>query len=155
MAIKILEGCKNGIAKALLARLLRLNGNNKGSALAYSSIEERWLQLHPQVVIERDKTLRNLGKEKLKEREALLSQVDALRDEWVIERKVQLLIDKGDVPGAKKMLLSVPFQKVHQTYTRTNLWFQICDLLNEQRLPVPAQLGEDRLANFGAYREYE
>lgn len=155
MAIRILAGCKNGIAKALLARLLRLNGNNKGSALAYSSIEERWLQLHPQVVIERDKTLRNLGKGKLKEREAWLSQVDALRDEWVIERKVQLLIDKGDAPGAKKMLLSVPFQKVHQTYTRTNLWFQICDLLNEQRLPVPAQLGEDRLANFGAYREYE
>jgi hypothetical protein len=154
-AIKILGSCKNGIAKALLARLLRLNGNNKGSALAYSSIEERWLQLHPQVLIERDKTLRNLGKEKLKEREAWLSQVDALRDEWVIERKVQLLIDKGDAPGAKKMLLSVPFQKVHQTYTRTNLWFQICDLLNEQRLPVPAQLGEDRLANFGAYREYE
>src|SRR5450759_2487300 len=115
MEIKILGGCKNGIAKALLARLLRLNGNNKGSALAYSSILERWLQLHPQVVIERDKALRNLGKETLKEREAWLSQVNALQDEWIGERKVQLLIDKGEIAGAKTLLLSIHFQKVHQT----------------------------------------
>lgn len=155
MAIRILKDCRTGVARALLARLLRISGDNKGAALAYSSIEERWLQLHPQVVIERDKALRNLGKEKLKEREAWLSQVDALQDEWVIERKVQLLIDKGDAAEARKLLLSVPFQKVHQTYTRTNMWFQICDNLKEPRLPVPSQLGEDRLAKFGAYREYE
>ncbi|HAQ19346.1 MAG TPA: hypothetical protein DCR40_08970 [Prolixibacteraceae bacterium] len=60
-----------------------------------------------------------------------------------------------NVAGAKKLLLSVHFQMVHQTYTRTNLWFQICDLLNETRIPIPDRLGEDRLANFGAYREFE
>jgi hypothetical protein len=81
--------------------------------------------------------------------------VAALRDEWVIERRVQLLIDKGDAAAAKKLLLSVPFQKVHQTYSRTHLWFQICKSLNERCLPIPEQLGEDRLANFGAYREFE
>jgi hypothetical protein len=113
------------------------------------------LQLHPQVVIERDKTLRNLGKETLKEREVLLDQVNALQDEGVIERRVQLLIDKSEAAGAKKLLLSVPFQKVHQTYTRTNMWFQICKILNESCMPVPEQLGEDRLARFGAYREFE
>jgi len=154
-AIGVLKESGIGVAKALLARLLRLRGDNQGAVLVYNSIEERWLQLHPQVVIERDKALRNLGKETLKVREAWLNQVDELRDEWVIERKVQLLIDKGDAAGAKKLLLSVPFQKVHQTYIRTNMWFQICKILNENRLPIPEQLGEDRLANFGAYREFE
>jgi hypothetical protein len=89
------------------------------------------------------------------ERKAWLDQVDALQDEWVLERKVQLLIDMKDAINAKSLLLSIQFQKVHQSYTRTNLWFQICDLLNEPRLPIPEQLGEDRLASFGAYREFE
>jgi hypothetical protein len=84
-----------------------------------------------------------------------LSKVDALKDEWVIERKVQLLIDKGQTQKAKELLLSTPFQKVHQTYTRTNLWMQICDQLKISPYPIPEQLGEDRLARFGAYREYE
>ncbi|MGE5449366.1 MAG: DUF5107 domain-containing protein [Bacteroidales bacterium] len=154
-AIQILSDCRTGMAKALLARLLRIKGDNKGAVAAYQSIQERWLQLHPQVVIERDKALRNLGKQTLKEREAWLDQVDALKDEWVLERRVQLLIDKGDAVNARKLLLSIPFQKVHQIYTRTNMWFQICDLLNEPRLPIPELLGEDHLANFGAYREFE
>lgn len=152
---RILSESNIGIAKALLGRLLRIEGNNKEAVNAYRSIHERWLQLHPQVVIERDKALRNLGKETLKEREDWLQQVDALEDEWIIERRVQLLIDKGDAMDAKKLLLSVHFQKVHQTYTRTNMWFQICDFLKEPRIPIPNQLGEDRLANFGAYREFE
>lgn len=154
-AIGVLYECKSGLAKALLARLLRLKGDYKGAIAAYQSIEERWLQLHPQIVVERDKALRNLGKETIKEREAWLDQVNALKDEWVLERRVQLLIDKNDAVSAKKLILSIPFQKVHQTYTRTHLWFQICDLLKEPRLPIPEQLGEDRLANFGAYREFE
>lgn len=154
-AILILTECRSGIAKALLARLLRLKGDNIGAVSTYHSIQERWLQIHPQIVIERDKVLRNLGKETLNERQEWLNQVDALKDEWVMERKVQLLIDKGDATNAKTLLLSIPFQKVHQTYSRTNMWFQICDLLNEPRLPIPEQLGEDRLANFGAYREFE
>jgi len=153
-AIEVLSKSSLGIAKALQARLLRITGNNRAAVAAYQSIQERWVQLHPQVVIERDKALRNLGKQTLKEREAWLNLVDALTDEWIGERRVQLLIDKGEVTRAKTLLLSIRFQKVHQTYTRTNLWFQICDLLKEPRLPIPDQLGEDRLANFGAYREY-
>jgi len=78
-----------------------------------------------------------------------------LKDEWITERKVQLLIDKGEVQKAKDLLLSTSFQKVHQTYTRTGLWKQITDKLQIPFLPIPRQLGEDQLANFGAYREYE
>jgi hypothetical protein len=154
-AIQILTLCNTGVAKAMLARLLKAKGDMAGARKAFESIKEPWLQLHPQVIIERDKVLRNLGKQTIPEREMWLSKVDALKDEWVIERKVQLLIDKEEFQKAKDLLLSVPFQKVHQTYTRTALWMQLCEKLNINCYPIPAQLGEDRLAKFGAYREYE
>ena len=154
-AIKTLSAAKNGIAKVLLARLLKLKGDLNGAKQAYDSINEKWLLIHPQVVVERDKLLRSLGAKTIPEREQWLSKVEALKDEWIIERRVQLLIDKGEVQKAKDLLLSTSFQKVHQTYTRTGLWKQITEKLNLPFLPVPAQLGEDRLANFGAYREYE
>ena len=68
--------------------------------------------------MERDQILRRSGiKSSLIEREKWLSKVDALKDEWVIERRVQLLIDEDKVEQAKELLLSVPFQKVHQRYT--------------------------------------
>jgi hypothetical protein len=137
-----------------LARLLKLEGDFKGAAHALGSIKEKWLQLHPQIVVERDEVLRHLGTQTLAEREKWLNQVSALQDEWIIERRVQLLIDKGETQEAKKVLLSRSFQKVHQRYVRTALWKQLCDKLHEPCLPVPAALGEDRLAPFGAYREF-
>jgi hypothetical protein len=154
-AIELLSQCTLGVAKPLLARLLKLKGDLKGAENAYHSIKEKWLELHPQIVVERDKLLRALGTSTLKEREDWLNKVGALNDEWVLERRVQLYIDKGQIKEAKDLLLSIHFQKVHQTYTRTGLWMQICDKLNQPYLPIPAQLGEDRLARFGAYREYE
>jgi hypothetical protein len=154
-AIKIFSTTKIGVAKALLARLLKVKGDMNGAKLAFESISEKWLQIDPQIVIERDKVLRNLGPQNIPEREQWLSKVDALKDEWIIERKVQLLIDKDELQKAKDLLLSTPFQKVHQTYTRTNLWMQICDKLNIPFYPIPKELGEDQLARFGAYREYE
>ena len=64
-------------------------------------------------------------------------------------------IEKGEFENAKESLLSVPFQKVHQTYTRTALWMQMCETLKLECFPIPKELGEDRLATFGAYREFE
>ncbi len=154
-AITVLSQSPGGIAKALLARLYRLTEDHKKAVETYRSIEERWLQNHPQVVVERDKALRSLGPGALDERAKWLSQVSALPDEWIIERRVQLLIDQGKPSAAKSLLLLTHFQKVHQVYTRTNLWFQICDRLKESRYPIPGQLGEDRLARFGAYREFD
>jgi hypothetical protein len=154
-AIRQLFTAETGIAKVLLARLLKLQGDKSGALNAWHAIKEPWLQLHPQVVVERDKLLRSLGNETLNERTVWLSKVSELQDEWIIERRVQLLIDLGKYEEAKKMLLAVPFQKVHQTYTRTALWMQLCEKLSINCLPVPAQLGEDRLAVFGAYREFE
>jgi hypothetical protein len=154
-AIQTLKESGNGVAKVLLARLLKLKGDMPGARKAFDAIEEKWLQIHPQVVIERDKILKSFGAQTLAERENWLSKVEALKDEWIIERKIQLLIDKGQVQQAKDLLLSTPFQKVHQTYTRTGLWMQICEKLKVSCFPIPAQLGEDQLARFGAYREYE
>lgn len=154
-AIQILSQTNEDLAKPLLARLLKMKGDFDGANKAIASIKESWLQLHPQVIIERDKILRKLGTQTIPEREMWLAKVDALKDEWIIERKIQLLIDKGEYQKAKELLLTTPFQKVHQTYTRTALWKQICDALHVDFMPIPQSLGEDRLANFGAYREYE
>jgi hypothetical protein len=90
-------------------------------AAALEAIQEPWLQLHPQVVVERDRILRAVGTQTLAEREQWLNKVGALKDEWIIERKVQLLIDKGEIQNARQLLLSVSFQIVHQTYTRTGM----------------------------------
>lgn len=154
-AIRVLSASKVGVAKALLARLYQTKGDTKSAAAAFDAIQEPWLQLHPQIVVERDRILRALGPQTLPERETWLNKVGALKDEWIIERKVQLLIDKGEIQSARQLLLSVPFQKVHQTYTRTGMWLQICKQLGEPCDPIPQVLGEDRLARFGAYREFQ
>lgn len=154
-AISVLSAAKGGLAAALLSRLYRINNDYAKSLVAIRSIKEPWLQLHPQIVVERDKLLRSQGISTLAEREQWLNKVDALPDEWVKERIVQLLIDKQEYSKAKDLLLSIPFQKVHQTYSRTALWNQLCEKLNIPCLPVPPSLGEDQLARFGAYREFE
>lgn len=154
-AIAVFSGARLGVAKAMLARLLRGKGDIAGAQRAYGEITETWLLLHPQLVVERDQVLRAAGPATIPEREKWLTALDALKDEWVAERRVQLLIDKGQIPAAKELLLSTDFQKVHQNYSRTGLWRQICQKLAIPCAPIPRQLGEDQLARFGAYREYD
>ncbi len=154
-AIRVLARCQTGAAKVLLARIRRSRRELKQAAEALDAIHEKWLQLHPQVVVERDKVLRALGNQTLAKREQWLDRTVALKDEAIIERRVQLLIDKGETQSARDLLLSTPFQKVHQSYARTDLWRQICEKLGESSDPIPRSLGEDRLARFGAYREFE
>lgn len=154
-AIEMLKQSNEDMAKVVCARLLHLDGDTRAAIGKIRHIKERWLQLHPQVIIERDKLLRASTDKAIQEREKWLSMVDASDDEWIIERRVQLLIDKKEFRKAKDLLLSTRFQLVHQTYIRTGLWEQICEDLREPVNPVPVQLGEDNLARFGAYREYE
>lgn len=155
-AICQLAGIDLELAKALIARLYVRKAEWQKAGKAYASVPaSSWLHLHPQFIVERDKLWRKFGKEALPERAAWLSKVDASADEWVAERKVQLFIDQGRYREAEELLLSASFQKVHQTYTRTLLWEQINRGLGFPSRPVPACLGEDRLARFGAYREYE
>lgn len=82
------------MAQALLARLYEVNKEYTKAEAAYGAISEEWVALHPQVVVARDKLLRQLGSRTLAKREEWLSKVDASADEWIAERRVQLLIDK-------------------------------------------------------------
>jgi len=154
-AARVLSKCSVDVGKVLLARIHRVRGEAKSAARAFESIREEWVQVHPQIVAERDLTLRLLGPQTLDERSRWLSRAASSRDERVVECRVQLLIDRGEIQRAKELLFSTSFQKVHQRYTRTGLWKQICDELAENWEPVPRSLGEDRLARFGAYREFE
>ena len=153
-AIRVLADCQTGVAKILLARIYRGNREWKPASEALDAIHEPWLQLHPQAVIERDKVLRALGQQTLPKRQRWLDSVAALRDEGIVERRVQLLIDYGRIHDARNLLLSTAFQKIHQSYIRSDLWLQICEKLGEPSEPIPRSLGEDRLAPFGAYREF-
>ncbi len=154
-AVRVLATSTVGVARALLARLLKADGDYEGAARALGSIREKWVQLHPQIIVERDEVLRRFGSEALAERERWLDEADPVEDERVVERRVQLLIDKGEFRKAKELLLSVPFQRIHQRYVRSMLWNALCEKLKEPCAPIPTGLGEDRLATFGAYREFE
>ncbi|MBA7524631.1 hypothetical protein ES705_16772 [subsurface metagenome] len=77
------------MAKVLLGRLFYQKKEVKKAIEAYAQIESSPIQLHPQVIIERDKALSELNEKGFKERKYWLDQVNALNDEWIAERKVQ------------------------------------------------------------------
>jgi hypothetical protein len=52
------------------------------------------------------------------------------------------------------LLRTTRFQLVHQRYQRTRLWEQIEASLGLDSSGYPCWLGEDDLAEFGAYREH-
>ena len=120
----------------------------------FRAIELEAISLHPQVVIERDKALAALGPETLAERRRWLDAVSALDDEWLAERRASLLIDCGDSQAALNVLRNTRFQLVHQRYERTRLWRQAEANLGLEPVDYPSWLGEDDLAEFGAYREH-
>ncbi|MDR1557777.1 MAG: DUF5107 domain-containing protein [Tannerellaceae bacterium] len=154
-ATDILEKSDTDLSKAVLARLYEVKGELSKAETAYDSIADSWLSLHPQFVVARDKLLQKAGRHTLGKREFLLAAVNASPDEWIAERNIRLLIDKGEYLRAKEALLSTAFQKVHQTYERTELWKIICNGLGLPEGDIPRRLGEDKLARFGAYRAYE
>jgi hypothetical protein len=104
-------------------------------------------------VIDRDKALAALGKETLDERQRWLDAVSAVEDEWLAERRASLLIESGNLQAALNVLRSTRFQLVHQRYERTRLWRQVETGLGLEPIEHPSWLGEDDLAEFGAYRE--
>ena len=123
------------------------------AANSFRAIESEAIALHPQVVIERDKALAALGSETLDERRRWLDAVSALDDEWLAERRANWLIDCGNSQAAFDLLRSTHFQLVHQRYERTRLWRQVENSLGLEPVEYPSWLGEDDLAEFGAYRD--
>ena len=154
-ALKVLRLSDDDRARALSGRIWLVNYRNPHAAAAcFRAIESEAIALHPQVVIERDKTLAALGRETLEERKRWLDAISALDDEWVAERRANLLHDIGDPEGAMNVLRNTHFQLVHQRYERTRLWRRLEVDTGMEPGEFPAWLGEDDLAEFGAYREH-
>lgn len=154
-ALSVLSECRDDRGRALAARLwLVYKHNPHEAAKAYRAIESPTISLHPQVVFERDKALAALGPATIDERKRWLDAVSALEDEWLAERRASLLLDCGDAQAARDVLTRTRFQRVHQRYERTRLWRRSESMLGLDPVPYPFWLGEDDLAEFGAYREH-
>ena len=154
-ALKVLALSADDRAHALSGRIwFAKHGNPRRAATCFRAIESDAIALHPQVIIARDKALAALGQETLDERRRWLDAVSALDDEWIAERRASLLLDSNDPQGAMNVLKNTRFQLVHQRYERTRLWRQIGARLGLQPERFIGWLGEDDLAEFGAYREH-
>jgi len=156
-ALEALQASGEDRAWALAGRLhRRCKKDARAAAACYRNIRTPAIALHPQVTFERDAALAAVGPETLAEREAWLARTSALQDEWLAERRAELLADLGRFAEAKALLERTPFQLVHQRYARTRLWMRIREGLGERGpAAAPSSLGEDDLHAFGAYREYE
>ena len=154
-AMLVLEESTHDIAKGVLGRIYYHQKNYDKARVCYDSITDDALMLHPQIVIERDKVLEVFGAQTYKEREEWLDKLDALDDEMILERRISLYIDLGKYQEARKLLKNTQFQKFHQRYVRKGLWKKLCERMDEEVLPYPENLGEDNLAIFGKYREFD
>lgn len=152
--IKYLEASGDDRAFVLASRLYRRANKFEEAYKVISCIKNRVFALHPQVVIERDRVLQALGWKTLAEREKWIELTSGLSDEWLIERRAALLVDKGEYGKAKKMLESTSFHLIHQRYVRQELWNKIEDKLGLDTVTKLNWMGEDNLAQFGAYWEY-
>lgn len=155
-ALEALLQSGNDPALALAGRLYRRCKNDAGaSAECFRRIQSEVFALHPQVSVERDLTLTRLGSAAFAEREKWLGKSAALQDDGLIERRVALLVEQGNFTAAKILLEGHRFQLVHQRYARTRLWKTIQEGLSLPTDRPQRSLGEDDLAEFGAYREYQ
>ena len=154
-AIDKLEESDTDMANALLGRLYYQSKMINKSKQAFDKIKNVALCMHPQIVVERDKTLEALGVEMLSSRKDWLEKVNASDDEWVIERRIGLLIDISEYDQAKELKENMRFQKIHQRYVRKELWKKLCKKSGMNLNSLPKNLDEDDLAVFGAYRAFE
>jgi Domain of unknown function (DUF5107) len=153
-ALEILAKSDDDRAHALSGRLWLVKQRDaQASVNCFRAIKSEAIALHPQVVFERDKALAALGREALDERRRWLDAVSALDDEWLAERRATLLLDSDDPQAAMNVLRKSHFQLVHQRYERTRLWRQLELRLRREPEKSLGWLGEDDLAEFGAYRE--
>ena len=155
-ALTVLDDSNDDRARALAGRLhLRARKDARLAAAAFRSIADEAIALHPQVMVERDLALAEAGEETLRERELWLARLSNSQDEWLVERRAALSLDRGRPEEARAHLEGASFQLVHQRYARSALWNRIREALSLAEPEPPAWLGEDDLAAFGAYREHE
>lgn len=154
-ALKLLKESGVDMAMAILARVYSFQGRLDEAKMCYESMNDDAFKLHPQIVVERDRLLAQFGSTAFAERMKFLDELNALNDEMLIERRIALLIDMENYKEARILLLNTKFQLIHQRYERKKLWATLCLKTNTKIEPFPKNLGEDNLAQFGAYREFE
>ncbi len=154
-AVSVLSTSDLDISKAILGRVFFYQDKLHDAVISYRGMKDETFILHPQIMVERDKALAALGSETLQERLSWLDKLNALEDEIIIERRIALLIDMEKYEAAIDILKATKFQKIHQRYTRKKLWKKLCEKFNMDNEPYPENLGEDDLAQFGAYREFD
>ena len=154
-SIEMLVDSGLDISFALLGRIYNRKGNYEKAIEYYNSIEDKAIKMHPQIIVERDKTLEQIGHSSLSDRKFWLDQVESLNDEFIIERRIDMLIEMDEIEEAQKILERTKFQKIHQRYERKKLWKKLCKKTNSNIEPYPQYLGEDNLAIFGKYREFD
>jgi hypothetical protein len=101
----------------------------------------------PIAVVELDTLYTELGM--MAERVALLARPSQHR--FVIERRADLSRALGQPAETLRLLTKTTWPREHQRYTRSDLWKAAKSALGEANAELPASLGEDNLARFGAY----
>lgn len=151
-AVEYLELSNHPIGLMLAARIYSsyLNNFAKTITLCNKVTLTKYAKI-PQVMIEMDKHFCNGSY--ISEREILLKDALEYDDEFLNERVANLMVDKGEYNKALDILLNTQFQLVHQRYERTAIWNKI-KAVKPEIGRAPESLGEDTLAEFGAYREY-
>src|SRR5205085_2523400 len=100
----------------------------------------------PPAMVELDQLYEQLGR--MDDRAKLLSRATSHRR--IIERRADLALAQHRPAEALRVLESTAWPLEHQRYVRTRLWQGAREALSLPAAPVPEELGEDDLAEFGA-----
>lgn len=156
-ALAVLHDSSDPRAAAFSGVLLLTTEQDPAASVAeFERITEPAFLLHPQIVVAYDNALRQLkNTTTLDKRRQLHNQVAALDSDDLVEARAHLLFDEGHAEQALDLLMNHPWALVHQQYRRSRLARKIRESLNLPMEEPPNFMGEDNLAEFGAYQEYQ
>lgn len=147
-------------ARLLEARIHRVFLKQPQQAVdALSKINAKAYLAHPQVTSEHIAALKAIGQMTLDQQKEVLQANNALPDDELIALRAQLDLDDNRPNDALKHLQEHAFQRVHQTYSNTQLYKAVLGQLGtydpNQLDDYAQQVGEDKLAVWGAYRTWD
>ena len=143
-ALRLVETVPNPTAQRIAGLILWKMRNNPADAVAH--LEAGPLN-DPIAVAELDDLYAELG---MNNRRAVLL-ANAPAHCLVTERRAALALALGKPAECIQLLSAASWQREHQRYVRTELWKAAHVALGQPDTTVPAELGEDSLARFGAY----
>ncbi len=148
--LQILDQCTSAAELRLKGLILARGCGNGKEAVSYLR-QAHCLSKDVRLAIEYDMCLADAGPEFAQERSDLHAHYSTADRRWT-ERKVAFLLDNYKPAEAKNLLLSTKWDLYHLRQVRTTLYRKIQTALGLPVDPIPAQLGEDDMADWGAYR---